>query len=381
MDETKKLKHPILFITRTYPPVLGGLEMLSYNLTTTVKKFSPTFIIKNLYGKKALPFFIPWAFVKAILILLFKDVKVVHLSDGVLAPIGYALKLFFPRIKLAITIHGLDLTYVENLPIYYYTNIIFIRKLDLIIAVSNETRKKCIEYGIKDDKIKVILNGTNVDQYYESAIRKNNGKEFTEWQKVFPKGKNKAIKFNQKFKILYLGRLAAHKGVPWFVSKVMPKLPENTIFLVAGMGPQYGKIEKAITKNKLEERVFLLGAVSEGTKKFLLNASDILVMPNIEIPGNREGFGITAIEAGSCGLVPVVADLQGLKDAVKNESNGLRVPTKKKEEFVKTIGYLINNPEYRIALGKKARKYVKDNFDWKVIGAKYLEEFRKLDEK
>ncbi|MFH1183134.1 MAG: glycosyltransferase family 4 protein [Candidatus Moraniibacteriota bacterium] len=371
-----KLKYPILFITRTYPPVLGGLEMLSYNLTTTISKYTRALIIKNPYGKYALPFFIPWAFIKAILILLFNDVKVIHLSDGVLAPVGYALRFLFPKIKLAITIHGLDLTYVENLPIYYYTNIVFIRKIDTVIAVSEETKKKCIEYGVKEDKIKVILNGTHADQFFDEKIKteiRTNGL----WKQILPSEIANSI--TEKFIILYLGRLAVHKGIPWFVENVMPNLPSNSILLVAGMGSEYERIKKAIAENKLDKQVYLLGAVSEEVKKFLLNASDILIMPNIIVPGNREGFGITAIEAGSCELVPVVAGIQGLKDAVKDKESGLRVPTKNKAKYVETIKYLMDNPEERIKLGRKARKYVKENFDWSGIGRKYLEEFRKLE--
>jgi len=373
-------RRPILFITRTYPPIIGGLEMLSYNLTTTVSKKNPSIIIKNLYGKKTLPFFIPWALLKAILILFFKkEIRVVHLSDGVLAPIGYVLKVLFPRVRTAITIHGLDLTYVENFSFYYYTNIIFIRKMDRVIAVSEETRKKCLEYGIDEQRSVVILNGTHSDQYFDKSIRKNRSE--TDWRKKLPAEVAKNNSFKNKFIILYLGRLAVHKGVPWFVKNVMPSLPEKAVLMIAGMGSEFEKIKHIVEEKRLEERVFLLGSVNEEAKKFLLNSSDMLIMPNIVIPGNREGFGITAIEAGSCELVPVVADIQGLKDAVKNEENGLRVPTINQKEFVKTIKRLIEHPEYKLELGRKARKYVKENFDWSVIGRKYLEEFAKLEQK
>jgi len=353
--------------------------MLSYNLTTTIASITPSLIIKNLYGKKTLPFFIPWAFFKAILILLFKDVKIVHLSDGVLAPVGYALKLLFPRIKLTITIHGLDLTYVENLPLYYYTNIVFIKRMDLVIAVSNETRKKCVEYGVAAHKVKVILNGTHIDQYFDKKIGRKDRRTEEAWQEILPSTITKKEKFKDKFLILYLGRLAIHKGVPWFVKNVMPSLPDRAIFLIAGMGSEYEKIKKTIAKNKLQERVFLLGAVSEEIKKFLLNAADILVMPNIMVPGSREGFGITAIEAESCELVPVVSSIQGLKDAVKDKQSGLHVPAEDKQKYAEIIKRLIDSPDYRIKLGRNARRYARENFDWAVIGQKYLEEFRKLE--
>lgn len=376
VNKSKKKKSiPILFITRTFPPVSGGMEMLSYNLTSTLSKLTSTTIIKNPYGKKALPFFIPWAFFKAIIILLFKEIKVVHLSDGVLAPIGYALKILFPKIKFAITIHGLDLTYVETFPAYYYTNIIFIKKLDLIIAVSSETKIKCLEHGIEEKKIKVILNGTHLNQYYDPKLKNGDNKK---WNKILSGLSSKTVSYSQKFKILYLGRLAIHKGVPWFVKNIMPELPADFILLIAGMGPEFNKIKKIIQNSQLENKVFLLGAVSEEIKKYLLNASDILVMPNVKVPGSREGFGITAIEAGSCELVPVVSKIQGLKDAIKHKENGLHIKPQSKTEFLETIKFLKDNPEYRMKLARKSRQYIKENYDWPIIGKKYLEEFEKL---
>ena len=374
MEKPKKLAHPILFITRTYPPVIGGMETLSYNLTDTVSRLTSTYLIRNPYGKKALPLFVVWAFVKAIIILLFRDVKIVHLSDGVLAPIGIILRFLFPRIKVVSNIHGLDVAYVEQLPLYRYTNMWAIKRLDRIIAVSNEVRETCLKYGITTRIITVIPNGTNASEFYDIGIKQ--GKDAL-WQRLFPVI---AEKIKGNFIILSLGRIVKRKGLAWFIQNVMPKLPKLAVLVIASSGPDEQRAKKAVIEARLHGRVFFLGIVSEEKKRFLLNACDILVMPNIKVKGDREGFGITAIEAGSCELVPVVSDLEGLKDAVKDRENGLKLSSKDRKKYTETIKYLINNPDYRIALGKKARQYVKKNFDWSVIGKKYLEEFRKLEE-
>jgi phosphatidylinositol alpha-1,6-mannosyltransferase len=374
MDKPRKLKQPILFITRTYPPIIGGMEILSYDLTKTISHFTPTYLIRNPYGKKALPFFVVWAFVKAIIILLFKDVKVVHLSDGVLAPIGIILRFLFPRIKVVANIHGLDVAYVEQLSIYRYTNLWAIKKLDEIIAVSSEVQETCLKYGIPSDIITIIPNGTDADAFFDSALREE---KTALWLKYFP---NMVEKIAGRFIILSLGRIVKRKGLAWFIRNVMPNLPSKTVLVVAGSGPNKESVKKAIKDKNLKGRVFLLGFISDKIKKFLLNTADILIMPNIKVKGDREGFGITVIEAASSGLVPVVADLEGLRDSVEDQKNGLRLPSKNSKKFVETIKYLMNNPKERIKLGKKARKYVKENFDWSVVGRKYLEEFRKLEE-
>lgn len=373
MDKPKKLNHPILFITRTYPPIIGGMETLSFNLTETISRFTNSYIVKNPYGKKGLPFFVPYAFVKAILILLFKDVKIVHLSDGVLAPVGIILRWMFPRIKVISNIHGLDVAYVEQLPLYHYTNMWAIKRLDKIIAVSREVKNTCLKYGIPMEIITVIPNGTNTDAYYDAGIKREKDRL---WEKYYPKIGN-GVRNN--FVILSLGRIVKRKGLAWFVENVMPKLPDGALLLIVSSGPDLEKVKKAVSDQKLQKRVFFFGFISEEEKKFLLNACDILIMPNIRVKGDREGFGITAIEAGSCELLPVVSELEGLKDAITDKENGLRLPSKNSEKFVETIKYLMDNPEYRISLGKKARKYVKGNFDWEVIGARYMEEFGRLE--
>jgi len=376
MDKPKKLNYPILFVTRTYPPVIGGMEILSFNLTKKIAEFAETYIIKNSYGRKNLPFFIPWATIKAIILVFFKKIKLVHLSDGVLAPVGMVLKTLFPRIKVVSNIHGLDLAYAEQLRLYSYTNIWAIRRLDRIFAVSNDVKTVCLKYGIDVNKITVIPNGTNAEEFYLPDIRNNKKRKL--WEKYFP-AVAESIDPEENFIILSLGRIVKRKGLAWFIKDVMPDLPKRAVLVIASSGPDEEKVRQTVNDGGMQNRVLFLGFVTEKEKKFLLNGCDILVMPNIKTPGDREGFGITAIEAGSCELVPVVADLEGLKDAIEDHKNGLRLPSKNKAKFVETIKYLIDNPKYRIELGRKARRHVKENFDWSVIGRKYLEEFRKLE--
>ncbi len=373
------LSSSILFITRTYPPVVGGLENLSFDLTTTVEKLTLVYIIKNIYGKKGLPLFVPYAFIKAIYLIITKKIKIVHLSDGVLSPIGFALKIIFPKIKVAINIHGLDLTYAETLPFYYYSNVLPIRKLDLIISVSLTTKEECLKYGIKESKITYIPNGTHSDKYYSKLLHENPKEKIKTIEKILPDIASK-VDFSEKFIILFLGRLAKRKGIVWFTEKVLPELPKTAILLIAGDGPEKAKIKKIIEKRNFQDKVFLLGKVSEKVKKLVLNISDIFVMSNIKVPGDKEGFGISAIEAGACALLPVVSDIEGLKNAITNKKNGLKLPSQDSKKYISVIKFLMENPDYRKELSTKSREYVKEHFDWKVIGEKYMGEFKKLEE-
>lgn len=366
-----------MLITRTYPPVLGGMETLSFNLIKNIQKLTETITIINPYGKKALPLFLPWAFLKAVWVISFRRVRIIHLSDGVLAPIGYILKLFFKNIKVVCNLHGLDVTYAQKSKIFSAINLPAIKKMDLLIAVSEGTSQICADFGLPADKIVIIPNGTEIDENYRREIKENFAKKSVMAKKILPANDFFANKEN--FLILSLGRIVKRKGLAWFVRRVMPKLPNSAKLIVAGSGPEEAKIKQLVEKYKLQKRVLMLGFISNRTKKFLLNACDILIMPNLSVAGDREGFGITAIEAGAAELLPLVSGIEGLKDAVKHKKNGLVLPSLDAEKYLKTVELLMENPALRIRLAKEARVFVRKHFDWQIIIQKYLIEFKKID--
>ena len=87
-------------------------------------------------------------------------------------------------------------------------------------------------------------------------------------------------------------------------------------------------------------------------------------MPNIRVPGDVEGFGIAALEAGACGLPVIASRLQGIPDAVIDGVTGHLVQERNADEFLARIDSL--------ALDRaKIRAEVVRRFGWDKIGADY----------
>jgi glycosyltransferase involved in cell wall biosynthesis len=83
-------------------------------------------------------------------------------------------------------------------------------------------------------------------------------------------------------------------------------------------------------------------------------------MPNIEVNGDIEGFGIAAIEAGCCGLPVIASDVQGLKDAVLDGRTGFLVEARNTEGFLGCIR--------KMDLDREAvRSLVIETYDWRRI--------------
>ncbi len=357
-----KLK--ILFISRAYPPIIGGIENQNYELGKWLGKIAEIKILANKRGKKFLPFFLPYVGIKALFIA--RKYDVILLGDGVLSVIGYKLKFFYKKPVICV-VHGLDLTFKN----FFYQKLwvgVFMKKIDKFIAVGNETVKVAKEKGVPESKIFFIPNGVDTEKNLVSGTK-------NDLEKII--GQSIA---NKKI-LLTSGRLTKRKGVAWFISKVMPKLDEEFLYIIAGDGPDKKNIRNAIKNANLENRAMVLGYVSDEKRNILLNNADLFLQPNIKIQGDMEGFGISVIEAGACNLPVIASNLEGLKDAIIDRQNGFLVESENTEAWTQKINELMSNDNFRQEFGAKARQYIINNFSWKIIAEKYLEEIRKVTNK
>ena len=372
----KKIK--ILFISRTYPPVVGGMERVSFNLIKSIAGLEETTVtaIVNRGGKKTLPIFIV-ALLPKILISV-RKYDLVHLSDAVLAPIGDIIKMIHPKVKVVCTIHGLDVTYAGKNSFYKKINLPALFSLDKIIAVSQATKQIALDFKVPKQIITVIPNGIGSKEIYNSKIKKQALATLLKKKSEQKFNNNLAGKFNEKVFILTLGRLCKRKGVAWFIENVLGKLDPKVVYLIAGDGEEKENIKKVAKKFHLEDRIYLLGFVSSEEKQILLNTVDIFVQPSIKVKNDMEGFGINMLEASSCKLPVVATGIEGIKDAVVNGKNGFLIKLAGVSAWIKILHKLTEDPELRHGFGERAREYTIHNFEWSIIAKRYLAEFKRV---
>lgn len=353
----------ILFISHSYPPIVGGVESQNFELYTWLSKSAEVKLLAN-RKRWLIPFFLKYVSVRALFSA--KNYDVVLLGSCLLSPVGWLIKKF-TRTPVVSVAHGLDLTWKN--PIYQKLWLgVFIPSLDKLVAVGNETIKVGMERGISQEKFVFIPNGVDTEKFLELHTRE-------ELEKVVGE------KLDDKKILLTTGRLAVHKGVDWFVDQVMPKMGEDVLYLIAGDGEKRKDIEEAIRKNGLENRVKMLGRVSDENLRVLYNTSDAYIKPNIKVEGTMEGFGLVVVEAASCKLPVVASRLEGLKDAIKNGESGVLVEPYDADGFSREINKFLEDENYRIAFGEKAREYVVENFAWKKIAGRYLKEISRVLQK
>ncbi len=354
---TKVLR--ILFIARTFPPMIGGIEKQNAEIYRHLSKMADVTLIANRRGKQFLTFFLPYAFIYAL--CQARRYDVILLGDGILAVISWALRFFYSRPLVCCILHGLDLTYPHSLYQRFWINR-FMKKVDVLIPVSRQTAKEAYDRGLVEQKCEIIPNGVNPDDFtgkYDSqSLHRILGRDT-----------------GDKYVILTVGRLVKRKGVHWFVENVLPKLDEKIVYVIAGDGPMRRTIETIIKQKKLDSRVFLTGQVGDADIRMLYAAADLYVQPNIRVEGDMEGFGLVVLEAGASGLPVIASRLEGLTDAVYEGENGQLLTPGNAEEYIIKIHQLIFDKEALHLAGQRALFYVQQHFHWKAIAKTYMKTF------
>ena len=358
----------ILYLTRKYPPMKGGMEKINFYLSLNLKKIADIELIFWDKSQKWLLFFLFCFLIKSYYALLTKKIDIIHLGDGLLSPLGLILKKVF-HVPITVTVHGLDITW----GFWLYQLLIprCLAGLDRIICVSAHTKKECFQRRIPEDKMVIIPNGVDVGEFHLD-------KDKEELRRIL--SEELRINLQDKKILLSVGRLVKRKGFDWFISEVFARtlrFEKDVLYLIAGEGQLRDKIEKNIKKNDLGGKVFLLGEVSHETLKLLYNASDLFIMPNIPVARDIEGFGLVVLEAGSTGLPVIGSRLEGIKDALKGMGDEFLVETYDTEGFVRVIMRLLKDNK-KGEIGVRLRESILENYNWEKIVKLYLKEFKEV---
>ncbi|MDX1566295.1 MAG: glycosyltransferase family 4 protein [Longimicrobiales bacterium] len=200
------------------------------------------------------------------------------------------------------------------------------------VAVSESTAHDLVRRGLDGDAIRVIHNGVDVDRY-APAPRVRPYPEPT---------------------LLYLGRLKRYKRVD-LVLRAMAELRDQQVectLLVAGQGDDRDRLESLAGRLELGDSARFLGWVDEERKVELLQRAWIHVLTS-----EKEGWGITNLEAAAAGTPTVASDSPGLRDSVVHGETGLLVPHGDVEALADGLRTLLEDHERRRSLGQGARAF------------------------
>jgi len=181
---------------------------------------------------------------------------------------------------------------------------------------------------------------------------------------------------DKKKQILFLGRLAANKGVNYLV-EAMPKIlaahPDAKL-VICGEGEEKASIVSLIKKLGLEGSITFYGTVNLDTLSALYTTSSVFVLPSI----NRlEAFGIVQLEAMACYTPVVASDIPGVNSVMDIGKSGLLVPKQKPDAISDAVNKILSSPELIKSMGARGRHLVETKYDWPIISKEIEGVYRK----
>jgi len=141
-------------------------------------------------------------------------------------------------------------------------------------------------------------------------------------------------------------------------------------YVIGGIGEDTAYLDALIDENRLQSAVHRIGAIAEADLPRWFGACDAFVMPNREIDGDNEGFGMVFIEAAACGRTSLAGEAGGTGSAVLHGVTGLRVDGTSVDAIADGLRTLITQPDRRATLAAAALQRVQNEFAWERVADK-----------
>ena len=87
----------------------------------------------------------------------------------------------------------------------------------------------------------------------------------------------------------------------------------------------------------------------------------------VVLPSHSEGLPKTLMEASMCGRPIITTNIEGCKEVLIDGVTGFLISIDNPIELADKIMQLIENKELAKSMGKKGRKYIKENFSTEIV--------------
>jgi len=270
--------------------------------------------------------------------------------------VGWCVARLF-RKPLVIYAHGEEITTWRQSGKFRAMRFAY-RHADKVIANSEFTRDELLKLAVPEQRIVLIYPGVDVERFRPGLpcddLRARIGCSVADQL------------------LLSVGRLSRRKGFDQVV-RCLPILQDKfpTLhYAVVGIGEDHDHLRELAKELGVPERVHLLGHVSVSELPRWYNAADIFVMPNREIEGDVEGFGMVFIESSASGTPVVAGSSGGTSSSVCDGVSGFRIDGNSVEAIAGAIERLLGQQSLTERIALQGREWVVRNFSWESVVGK-----------
>ncbi len=215
-----------------------------------------------------------------------------------------------------------------------------LRRAELVIAVSEFTKKKAVRLGVRPERVKVVLNAVS-----EPTSRSGNAKPpISEIDQI----------------VLFVGRMdERYKGQMELLDAAMllrRRFPQLRLVFVGG-GCTLSEWKAAAEARGLGDSVVFAGYVPDARLDQAYEEASVFAMPS-----ENEGFGLVYAEAMARGLPCIGSDRDAAREVIMHGETGLCVPAGNSTALADSIAVLLKDSDLRRRMGEAGRERFRKHF-------------------
>ena len=181
----------------------------------------------------------------------------------------------------------------------------------------------------------------------------------------------------QKFNVGTIKSIESYNGIDCLIDAaklVIEDYNKNIYFQIVGEGSLRKEMEQKAKDLKIEDKIKFVGFVDH--KKVLKYYNNLSIFIAVS---KRESFGVSILEAASCGIPSITSNIGGLTEVNIHNETGVVINPDDPKKLAESIVKLYEQEELRLKLGKNARKRVEKKFNWKNNVSEMIKVYKSYD--
>lgn len=226
-----------------------------------------------------------------------------------------------------------------------------VKNSDKVIAPTNYIKKYALDLSVSDEKIIVIPNGVDA-KYFDP-------------RKYAVEHSKSRLNLSNKKICLYCGRLDSWAGINVVsqLCEVFNARKSDVCFVIVGDGTK--------EKDLFAENAVVLGEVPFEKVPEILVIADVVLVPFPDTEVSRAASPLKLFEGMAMGKAIVASEVDGIKEVISNQENGVLVNPNDIAEWTKAVTSLLSDISMAKRIGENARQTVKEKYDWESLAKKY----------
>jgi PEP-CTERM/exosortase A-associated glycosyltransferase len=227
-------------------------------------------------------------------------------------------------------------------------------------VICNGLRRDLIRRGVPKDKLTVVLNGINPEDFRPREPDSEVARD--------PRIAGKRV-------LGFIGSFDRHEGLDLLISAVreLTATRNDVVLLLAGGGETEGELRAQVKEMKMQDRVILLGRVPHEKIPGIYSLMDVLVYPRYSIRLTELVTPLKPFESMAMGKPIIASDIGGHRELIRDGYTGVLFKAGNVSALLDALDRILDNSGLRNRLAADASEWVRQNRSWETTTSAYRE--------